>query len=867
VLKPAVRRTLLFAVMMSVGLAVVFSVEDDSPKPFRKPAYGEVEPTPEPAVTLRDLGTETETQVKLGEIIFHVPTTVELPDGRLEKRKAYRIHILHGAPDDTGNFLVEAPHVTLLDLETGADRGSVRADQGAFESQQGGPIIGVFDPGSFDTKNFTLTGHVHGEMILEEGPPATFDGSELQVEGENLFAPGEVTLASETMTMHGTDMRWHGATSELRFETVQRIELVGEPGAVIESPRGLQWFLAESGAERGYGTLFGPITGHATDGSRMKGERLELSDNASSLTLVGGARYDLMRDGALWTLTADTITVRQSDAGGWELTRAQGSVRLASEDADPPGWFETDQLDGQGQSLVAMGPVRGRYGDFDITCVGLRWDEPAGLLDLLADVVIDNLATAPDADLPGAHVTSPGGVALTTDATGLRAHFAGPVNGSVPGMGNFSCRELTYDEAGLEIVLDGSAMVDFTLPDRTRELSGERVAITVDELGAPSAMSARGDVVLIERGDTGLLLRLAGPRLDVTSTLVSASEAFDLFWNGFDVSGVGLTLDDTRGLFQIDHTAHIARTLDNGNTEWIKAERGVTWWLPEDSSLGPAAGHGDFRGPISGKTEDGILVTADSLAMDGALQSLALDGSAVITHPSQGRIESEHLDLARGPAGMRVRSPVLVSWTGGLLSGHGTGLDYDEESGHFSLDHDVFMRLEQADGVTREITCDGRFTWDAPPGAIDPLMQGVGEFRENVIASNSDGSGFSADRLLADMPRNQVELFGECHVHQSRDDKLYALNTESSGYVRLVMDQLGQPLELDATGRIELIADDMKVQGDELNWDVPGDHVVMSGDCRLQAFGAWMSMPSIEVWPNAMKWFIPRNVAKFDVAP
>jgi hypothetical protein len=322
-------------------------------------------------------------------------------------------------------------------------------------------------------------------------------------------------------------------------------------------------------------------------------------------------------------------------------------------------------------------------------------------------------------------------------------------------------------------------------------------------------------------------------------------------------------MDKLQGLFEIDRSARVQRTLLAGGTDWIEAEQGASWWLPDEPDPDPAAGHGEFRGPVSGQTADGILIAADALEMDGARQSARLMGSAVVTHPVDGRVESETLEVTAGPAGLRIRSPVLVSWTSEQISGHGTQLDYDEELGHFSFERDVLMQFTDEDGITREISCDGEFTWTAPPGAIDPFEQGVGEFNENVAGRDGAGGGFTADRLIIDRPRNLVELFGECHLRHDREGKLYAMSTGSAGYIRLVTDSTGQPSQLNATGRIELVAQEMTLQGDELDWNVPEDHVVLSGDCRLKIFGSWMSMPFVEAWPGIPRWYIPRNVSKF----
>jgi hypothetical protein len=42
--------------------------------------------------------------------------------------------------------------------------------------------------------------------------------------------------------------------------------------------------------------------------------------------------------------------------------------------------------------------------------------------------------------------------------------------------------------------------------------------------------------------------------------------------------------------------------------------------------------------------------------------------------------------------------------------------------------------------------------------------------------------------------------------------------------------------------------------------------VLLEGDCRFLGLGGWMNAPSVEIWPEAMRWFVPRSVIVVDNA-
>jgi len=866
-LKPAIRRGLTFATLVSAGLVVVHLLSEDT-GPIRGPAYGQTESPPEEAVTIRDVEDGSETRVTLGEVDFDVMRDIELDDGRIVTRAAYRVHVMSGAPGPEGDFLVDQPHITFLEPETGEVRGELQAERGRFTGQDTLISPMGFDPTNFQADTITLMDEVHGEIPMEDGTRGTFDSDVLIVEGDLLTAPGPVVWEHLEVGLLGDDMTWDGDTQVLRFERNTVVELRGDTPATtgqIESPGGLEWTMADSSEGRGYGTLYGPVSGTTLDGSHLQGQTLELSDDLGSFTLEGDARFDILRGEELWTLTARTVTARRTEGAGYELTRADGSVKVSSRGATPSMWFETERLDGQEGVLVAVGPVVGEYGDLDLAGRGLRWHDTAGTLDLQADVVIqDKGGAAASALFPGGRLVSPGGLHLETLADGMRLRLPGPVEGSLPGMGSFDCDVLTYDEFAGQLVLAGAAHVDMQLPDRRRQLSGERLTADLDELGNPTALSARDDVLLLETDGPEVLLRLAGPRLNVTSTLVSATEAFDLHWSGFDVTGEGLTLDDAMGRFEVDSKARIVRQRPDGLQDWLESDTGLTWWLPTDRSMGAEKGRGELRGPVRGETGDGLALAAGRVEITGANQRLVMYDDAELTWTDQRTVRSDYLEVVPTPGALRARTPLAVEWKSGLFEGSGVGLEYDELRGHLSLEEDARLAYEDESGLLRTLSCDGLLTWKFPPGALDPLAQGRGELRNGVVGSDGAGGGLSADRLQLDMPGRQVELFGECAMQRIQNGRLVTLQTEAPGYVRVTLDETAELETVFSSGRVDLASNDMRAIGDRFEWIVADDHVKLEGDCRLLANGMWTSAPRVEVWPEAMQWFIPPAVLVLD---
>ena len=66
--------------------------------------------------------------------------------------------------------------------------------------------------------------------------------------------------------------------------------------------------------------------------------------------------------------------------------------------------------------------------------------------------------------------------------------------------------------------------------------------------------------------------------------------------------------------------------------------------------------------------------------------------------------------------------------------------------------------------------------------------------------------------MLLDMPIRQVELFGECAIQRIHNEKLVTLQTEAPGYVRVITVQEGELASVFSTGRVDLAANDMRVE-------------------------------------------------------
>ncbi len=862
-MRPPVRRALVFVGLVAVGLGAVLWFGED-PVPASRPVYGKVDDEVAQHEVIRTIDEDrVETQIKLGEVVYPVSETVELPDGTLAKRTVYRLHVKSARSDPDGRIVTDTPHVTLLEPLTGETRGTVTAELGVLVPIGGAtPQLGL-GLADLEIEAYTLTGSVHGEMPLGDAGPATFDTEELVVREGVYTAPGDVVVVRDTMELRGTGMTWDEGAGHLALEVVESIRLTGATGAILHSPGGLVWEVGADGEGRGFGTLLGPVTGEADDGSRLAGDRLQLSDDASAITLVGNARVELVRADVRWALTSERATFRSRADAGWELTRAVGDVRVVSDDMSAPVWLETDRLDGRDGSLVAEGPVRGAYGVFDIDATGLRWDED-GSLELGADVVLVSRGEDASGALPGARITAPGGVTARQDADGaVRAVFRGLVEGDAPGLGAFRCGTLTYDEPGAQVVLDGDAFLELIQDAGRRTVAGARVLVAVDEGAVPTAITSRGDALVEEFDADGAVVgRLQGPWVELTSTRVRAPERFTFAREGLEAAGEGLVLDETAGHLAIRRDARLSRDAPDGGRDWIEADGGADWWMPKGAGLPPQDGRGSFRGPVRAATADGTRIEGGALEVDGALGRLVLEQDASVVLPDGTRLASDLLDLVDAPEGRRLRSTERVTFERDGMSGHGTGLDYDEVHGELSFERDVFVRMVDADGSTRQLECTGTARWTTPPGSVDPMAQGVGEFRGDVEARDGDGSGFAADRALVDMARRQLELFGECTVLRLADGELHSLQTEPSGYVRAQLDAAGTVEQASARGRLRFRVGEIQAHADEMDWNVPADHLKLTGDCRVFAGGIWMNTSSIDLWPGEPRWVIPPSVNK-----
>ena len=875
-MKPAVRRALIFAAVLGTGVGAVLYFEEQTPD-TQAPiaAYGTAEPEQGETLGLRDSETDEEMQIDIGILEFVIYESYRLPSGELERRPAYDVRITDGKPDDAGGYVVLEPSVTALDLETGERLGTLRGDRGRFESQDTLLDGFLFNPSGLKADAFQISGNVVATQILDDGTTATLETEELFMEGEVIRAPGHVVWTREDMRLTGEEMSWDGAMGVLVLSRDAELQMLGDTPrtrGVLHSPEGLLWQSELDDETRGYVLLNGPVTGSSEDGAALEARRVTLTDEARAVTLEGEAFVQLVRDGVTWDLRAASLTARRTEDGLIELTRAEGGVTLVSDGEDGGTWFETDRLDGQGSELVALGPVRGGRGSLTVTGTGLRLDQTTGAFEIPADVRIAQGSHVDD-PLAGALLDSPGGMRSAGPAGSRRIHFAGPVRGEAPALGDLSAATMDWDEFTRELHLEGDVAFFMQEPDgRRRRLEGQTVHVALDETGGLTALECRTDALLEEFAVDGSHTRLTGPHVVASSTLLEASQEFELTWRGLSVTGRGLRVDQRNERVDVAEAAHVVRPLTGEGDEVealgedvLTAATGLTWWLPDEDGGAAEEGHGELRGPVVATLADGTRLEADSVVLEGEDRRMTLRGDALLDWGEGGRIESDEL-VVSGEEGARVvEAPGPVTWSLGLLSGSGTGLLVEEAKGRVLIERDVLFRYPDiTTGSLGELRCAGTFEWNAPPGAVDPFGQGRGELRDRVEGSDGAGGGLLADRLVLDMPARRVDLHGECAVQRVRDGSLITLTTEPDGFVSMTMGETMGPADLSVRGRGTLTMDTMRVEADTMDWDAAEDHVVLQGDCRLLAGGLWTHTNRVDVWPEAMRWVVPQSVTVLD---
>jgi len=358
------KRVALFVAMVATGLLVAVLLSD----PVVKRTQAVIHDLPADRAAdgkLRITGEKREdTLISFpGELVFDVPEGETAPGGG-PPRAAYRAHIRSGKPDAaTGAFLAKEPVVSLLDKETGAETGTLRADEARFELSEGVGGGVALDLGTMSTHRFSLMGSVQGDFPVGEGePPVVLQANRIDVNGRVVTAPGLVTWTRPDMKVDGLDMSWNADTGELQFRADAHLSM--EPtaqrrGLQLAAAGGLLWSLppgAKDMRRESSGELRGPVTGRTSDGATLATDRLAVDGPAQTLTLIGPSTLSLPEGDQQLTVSSSHIRVESFDV----------SPRVST---DKPVTWSRPGMSGHG--------------------TGMRWEKATGRLQFDRDVQLE----------------------------------------------------------------------------------------------------------------------------------------------------------------------------------------------------------------------------------------------------------------------------------------------------------------------------------------------------------------------------------------------------------------------------------------------------------------------------------------------
>lgn len=855
-MSPALRRALLFLLMVAAGVAAVFLLSDPF-APRRGARVEELTGAGQADGALRVVGAgQGEAQVVFGELDFDVVQPVEVAPGRIEDRTIARVHILSARSDPGGAFVAQAPAVRLLDAATGAERGQLTAREALFET--GAAVAGrvTLDLGSLRAENWSLRGEVRGSFPLRDGRLATLACEELLVRGPLVRAPGRVTWTREDLALSGLDLTWDDVTGRLEYDADAHLSLQpagARPGFELDAPGGLTFTIppdATDARSEAYGELRGGVSGAATDGSRLAARTLVFEGQHGRLVLHDEALLERgAADGAPGRrLSARRITIEADDAGQLALAQADGDVRLvATPFAVVPGWMVVaPALTLQGQRAHAAGRVTFQHGALVAAGDGLTWDGEVGRLEFAsaAELAVAEGGAQP---LAGLRLVTPAGMSwlLPPGAADAAAEASGrmdgPLAGTLPDGTSFDADLLLFDGPQRRLTLQGGVSFRRASDAESSTLTADRVTLEGDGQGRLAVVSADGGVLLLTGPLHVLPTRVVTDALARAGTLTRAPGRVSWSRGDLTVAGDGMTWDEQAGRLELARDAQLAladpqRRLDLE----LEAAGGLTWFVPAEA-LVAADGHGELRGRVTGRSSDGSTLACDLLGLDGPTRTLTLAGAAEARLSDRaGRppleLAGERLQLVSHAEGAELRSVLPVQFGLGDVHGSGGDLAWDGRSGRLAVTRDLVLTApDPSSGAPLELRA-GSLDWHVPPGAADPLREGRGLLLGGV-ALTGEGRRLSGERLACDGPGGRATLLGEASVAR---DGPGGFTLSAREALELGGDPLGEPRTLRARGgaRGELLPADgslpVRLSADELLLDRDARRAELSGHARIE---------------------------------
>jgi hypothetical protein len=934
------RRLLVFLGMIAAGLAAVLLLADDplgGDQSGGGPLTGRAG-TDGDAVAIASDAESGDIRVVIGVTDLPVTRSVEMPSGETRERVAYNVHVAEARLGEDGRWTLLEPVITLLEPVSGDWRGELSSEVGYVEAK--GSVPGGVQLQNLTADAFLLEGDVQGRFATNGGD-AHLRAETLDVRDRVVTAPGEVRWWRDDLALDGVDMVLDDLAGTLLFARDAVLTTDGSvgPAGEVASPTGMLWNLPAESGGRGHGELYGPVTGTGDDGSTFRAERLLADANDRAFTLLGEAFAE--RPGA-WSARGAQLTVAPGSDG--TLTLVHGvDTRFDLTGPGREGWLQSPALHREGDALVSSVPVQFGLGSLHGQGADLRWDPVLGQVECSAQVVLD----IQEGPLAGATLTAPGGMTITAPAgtddllTSAFGELRGPVTGTFPDGRRFSARTLELDGPSNGLVLVGDAHA--TRADGG-SLDADRIQLLVDERGDLADAAARGQVIW--RGPLSpSRLVFRAEQLDAVGSVISSPDRVTAHQEGWSLAGQGLRFDTDSGQIELQSQTMVAFKEGDIVTRRLESLGGLEWLLPEDRSLGAAAGHGRLRGGVTGTLADGRTVTAETAHVEGADREVRLVGRGRVERASDTPgeeprwIEGEELSVRAAHTGRAAWSEQAIRFGLGDLSGSALGFSYDELGGLLSLQADAILRVEDSEGRQRfALASDGRQEWVLPGRGGDPLLDGRGEAWDGVTAVDDSGARFLTDHLQVDGPSRTITLIGPSQVEQYAVGRTVELSAreritterdadgglvllQADGDVEGHVDSPGESLAFDAqhftadraagalvfdgpshlereangsrasldgeagSRLVALVDEDAGIQSvagsgrftigagvftalsDSLDWDVPSDHLVLDGNCRMLSLVGWVDADRIELWPRARRSFIPVPAVVLDGSP
>lgn len=398
--------------------------------------------------------------------------------------------------------------------------------------------------------------------------------------------------------------------------------------------------------------------------------------------------------------------------------------------------------------------------------------------------------------LAGAWLDAAGGMSIRVppDAPELLAAARGVLHGPIRG-GHPDGAHLSCERIELDGPESGLSLVGSAHAAHAdgRTLSAQRLRLLADELGRPVDLAARGQVVWLGPA-VEPRWSMESAALDVIGRVVTSPAAVSITRGGLAARSTGLRLDEAAGRLSLERDVDLTWLDGAGAPAWsLRCDGPFTWDAPPGGEDPLAEGRGEARGRVVAEDGAGSRSVTELLLIDGPQRMVSLRGPSSLEQAGEG-------------------------WTVLRASEHITARR-DELGALATLD-------AQGDVSGERVLGDERLAFDARALFTDR----------------------AAGTLVLDGPLVLEHRVGE------RSSRL-----ASDGGSRLVATShaAGELHSLTGEGRFEVESGQFTVEADQVDWDLPADHLVFAGDCVLRSFAGASRSPRVEVWPRARRWFVP----------